>query len=379
MKSPYRLAFCIALLLIAVAAEAQRFTLEQVMSSPFPSDLIAASKADRVAWVFTSRGVRNIWIADAPDFRARPVTRYTTDDGQAIVSLRITPDGKTLVYGRGSEVNEENQVANPANATTAPKQQVWALEVDGGKDPRLLGELECPEEGCEDIQISPDGAQAVWVAKKSRELWMAPVTGEKPARKLLDIRGECGSPKWSPDGKQLAFVSSRKDHSYIAVYDFAANSVRYLAASSSKDSMPRWSPDSKRILFVRAPGTQLKRPLIPIHPVPWSLWVAEATSGTARQIWKSGNRETDSLPDLTEDVSLQYAADERIVFASEQDGSNHLYSISTQGGEATLLTPGNYDVEDVRLSGDKKYVIYSSNQFSSDPQDEDRRHLWRVN
>jgi dipeptidyl aminopeptidase/acylaminoacyl peptidase len=379
MKNARLVVTSLVFLFVAVAVHAQRFTLEQVMSSPFPTDLIAAGKADRVAWVFTSRGVRNIWVADAPDFRARQVTRYSQDDGQAIVSLRITPDGKTLVYGRGSETNEEAQVANPASATAAPKQQVWAVEVEGSKDPRLLGDIECPEEGCEDIQISADGAQAVWVAKKARELWIAPVNGEKPARKLLDIRGECGSPKWSPDGKQLAFVSSRKDHSYIVVYDFASSSVRYLAPTSSKDSMPRWSADGKRIVFVRAPGNLLKRPLIPIYPVPWSLWVADVASGSAGQIWQSGNREVDSLPDLTEDVSLQYAADERIVFASEHDGRNHLYSIPAQGGAPVLLTPGNYDVEHVTLSQDKKSIIYSSNQFTNDPQDEDRRHLWRVN
>jgi dipeptidyl aminopeptidase/acylaminoacyl peptidase len=85
------------------------------------------------------------------------------------------------------------------------------------------------------------------------------------------------------------------------------------------------------------------------------------------------------LPALTEDESLQYAADERVVFASEHEGRNHLYAISSQGGTPTLLTPGNYDVEDVALSQDKKSIIYSSNQFTNDPKDEDRRHLWRVN
>src|SRR5262249_57034825 len=89
--------------------------------------------------------------------------------------------------------------------------------------------------------------------------------------------------------------------------------------------------------------------------------------------------EADAQRDRRAHVQLPCAAGERIGSAPEQDGRNHLSSFSTQGGEATLLTPGNHDVEDVRLSGDKKYVIYSSNQFSSDPQDEDRRHLWRVN
>jgi dipeptidyl aminopeptidase/acylaminoacyl peptidase len=114
-------------------------------------------------------------------------------------------------------------------------------------------------------------------------------------------------------------------------------------------------------------------PLIPVRPEPWSLWIADAFTGTGRLLWRSGGKREDSLPELTEDGSLNFAADGRVVFASEQDGRNHLYSIAIGGGEATLLTPGDFDVEDVTLSADKAWVIYSSNQG-----DVDRRHLWRV-
>src|SRR5258707_15580955 len=68
----------------------------------------------------------------------------------------------------------------------------------------------------------------------------------------------------------------------------------------------------------------------------------------------------------------------RIVFSSEQDGWNHLYSVATSGGPATLLTLGKFETEDVALSFDKTSVIYSSNQSDVDPRDIDRRHLWRV-
>ena len=79
------------------------------------------------------------------------------------------------------------------------------------------------------------------------------------------------------------------------------------------------------------------------------------------------------MPELTEDVSLNVAAEGRVVFASEKDGRNHLYSVAASGGEPTLLTPGDFDVEDVTLSADKASLIYSSNQ-----NDVDRRHLWQV-
>ena len=118
-------------------ARAANFTLEQVMSSPFPSGLVSALHADRVAWVFTAKGVRNVWVADGPEFAARQVTHYSTDDGQPIASLRITSDGRTVVYARGSETNETGRVADPTSTVSSRKQQVWAVDIDG-EPPRFL-------------------------------------------------------------------------------------------------------------------------------------------------------------------------------------------------------------------------------------------------
>ena len=135
------------LLLAAAAAPAwPAITLEQVLSAPFPSGLVAARDAARVAWVVDDHGVRNVWLADAPGFNARQVTRYT-DAGVPIAGLKLTPDGATLVYARGTEQNEAGEVADARSPTQAPKQQVWASPATGG-EPRLLGDMGCPEEGC---------------------------------------------------------------------------------------------------------------------------------------------------------------------------------------------------------------------------------------
>ena len=70
---------------------------------------------------------------------------------------------------------------------------------------------------------------------------------------------------------------------------------------------------------------------------------------------------------------LLWAADDRIVFPWERDGWTHLYAVPADGGAATLLTPGDFEVEYATLTPDRRAVVYNSNEG-----DIDRRHLWRV-
>ena len=52
-------------------ASAPGFSLQQVLGSPFPTNLVGASQSSRIAWIFNTKGEHNVWVADAPDFEAR--------------------------------------------------------------------------------------------------------------------------------------------------------------------------------------------------------------------------------------------------------------------------------------------------------------------
>ncbi|HEX3558924.1 MAG TPA: prolyl oligopeptidase family serine peptidase [Pyrinomonadaceae bacterium] len=349
---------------VASARQGRGFTLEQVLSSPFPSELAAARKGERIAWVFDSEGRRNIWVAEGPQFQARQLTHYDRDDGQELTDLGFSFDGNWVVFVRGGDKNRAGEYPNPTSEAAGVKQQVLAAGWTTGQV-RVVGEGNSPVP-------SPAGLQVVF--SKGEQLWVASLAEARgEARQLFNARGSNDAPHWSPDGKRVAFVSGRGDHSFIGVYDIAAKMLSFLAPTVDRDSNPCWSPDGKQIAFVRRPALG-NRPAVFLDdaPDPWAVMVADLEGARAREVWRSGRGQNDSMPPAGEDL-LQWAAGGRLIFASEQDGWMHLYSISSEGGAAELLTPGACEVEHLTITPDRRSIVFSSNCG-----DIDRRHLWRV-
>jgi len=357
----------------SLAAQRRSLSAETLLSFPFPENLVASSVGSTVAWTFNERGVRNIYAAEGPDFKSRRITTYSSDDGQELTNLSFSDDGRTIVYVRGGDHGsnwpaEGNLMPNPASSAAETKMQVWSVPVGGGK-PVLLGDGDQPE-------AAPRTKRVAFL--RDRSIWIAPIDGSRSAEQAFFAKGICLSPSWSPDGRMLAFVSNREDHSYIGIFEAADRPVRYIAPSTSRDSAPVWSPDGSAIAFVRQPGRGgvPRSPLTP-QPAPWAIWNGDVATGTAREVWKSGAGFTDSFPQVRGGANLHWAAGNRLVFLSYQDGWPHLYSVPAAGGSAMLLTPGRFMVEDVEMSPDLRSVIFNANT-GPDPNDVDRRHIYTV-
>src|SRR5258708_33872107 len=91
------LPLAIALLVVVTGRiDAQSFTLEQVMSSPFPSELIVSKRGDKVVWAFDAEGKRNLWIAEAPAFAVRQSAHYDKDVVVDLTCLSFAPTGNPI-------------------------------------------------------------------------------------------------------------------------------------------------------------------------------------------------------------------------------------------------------------------------------------------
>ena len=371
----------------APSAPTADFTLEQVLGYPFPVGLVATNDGAHIAWVINLRGVRNVWVADGPQFKPRQLTHFSADDGQEITQLTFSPTGQTLVFVRGGDHDanwpaDDDLAPDPAAAPEQPEVRIWAVTLPNGKLVDVVAG-DAPA-------LSAQG-QLAYI--KQGQVWTAPLVaegqrehdggGKHQPRRLFFDRGKDGDLHWSPDGKRLAFVSDRDDHAFIGIYTNDQTPLLYLAPSTGRDGSPRWSPDGARIAFTRQPGIGgAPQPLLELTPQPWSIWTADTTSGQAQVVWQSPDTLAGSYPETAGEANLHWAADAhsaaaRLVFLADLDGWPHLYSVDSRGGQPLLLTPGKFMVEDVAQTRDRRSMIYSANTGAT-ADDHDRRHLFKV-
>jgi Tol biopolymer transport system component len=165
-------------------------------------------------------------------------------------------------------------------------------------------------------QFSPDGKRVAFESTRSgsREIWVCDSEGSNPRRLTFFDGPEARRPRWSPDGRQIVFEASLGGrHSAINVVSVKGGQPRRLITDAPDEGDPSWSRDGKWIYFssVREGENQV--------------WKVPPQGGHAVQVTKKGGYAASESPD-----------DKTLYFFNFSDVRG-LWKVPVEGGEETLV------------------------------------------
>jgi dipeptidyl aminopeptidase/acylaminoacyl peptidase len=192
-----------------------------------------------------------------------------------------------------------------------------------------------------DLQLSPDGTTIAFVVtvmdkaanRGSSDIWLVPARGGEPKR-LTSSPAADMNPRWSPDGRAIAFISSRSGSPQVWTIDPNGGEAVQVTRISTGASGVIWSPKGTHLAFASS--------VFPDCPDDASnrkkLEEAEASKVKAR---------------LFDHLLIRH-------WNAWSDGTrSHLFVVPTAGGTAVDVTPGDFDAPPIALGGAQDYAFSS--------------------
>jgi dipeptidyl aminopeptidase/acylaminoacyl peptidase len=250
-----------------------------------------------------------------------------------------------------------------------------------------------------DPQLSPDARTVVFVrtttdvatGKRNADLWSVPADGSSPPKAFIEGDKTENTPRWSPDGKHIVFISNR-DSSEMQLYvaDADGKNIHQLTKINGGVQPPVvFSPDSTLLAFVSDVKQGAETPanvhlltrLLYRHWDEWRenvrhhVFVQPVSGGDARDLTPG---DFDSPPTQQEDGGITFAPDSKeLVFVSNREGNdkeawttnNDVWSVPVTGGTAKKLTPNPAADMQPTFTRDGKYMIVRAQRragFESD-------------
>jgi dipeptidyl aminopeptidase/acylaminoacyl peptidase len=252
------------------------------------------------------------------------------------------------------------------------------------------------------IQISPDGSKAVAIVNRkavknendyyyTRHLYLFDLIGTESPRQLTFGDKNDGQPRWSPDGKTIAFVRTDNDKAQIWLLPMNGGEAYVFTKAEFGATRPRWSPDGKKILF---------NSFIPFSSidgnVPWTYERPGRKQGDEpnfKAMKADEKKKLTTSPDGTlEDIRAWLAknandANPRVLTRQDLQGElnlqpeenfSHLFVQTIGEDKPAQLTKGFQDFNGAEWSPDRKTIICHSKKYTVHPDVEQNNDLWKV-
>lgn len=258
-------------------------------------------------------GNLDIWSVELDDLSS--FTQLTTDP-QSDVEPRWSPDGSKILFASGRDADGIHEL--------------YVMNADGSDQQRLLAWPDSYEWGA---TWSPDGKYIAFTSTRSfnYEIFVMNADGSGEPINLTQNPALDSYPDWSPDGRWLVFVSDRGGNWDVWKMDIASclaarqaqqddpacKGVLLTADNPDDDFYPRWSPDSSRIAFESRRHANR------------DIYIMDADGGNLTQI--TTNKDHDSNPIWAMDGQA-------LIYSSERNFDWNLYMINLESGEEQQLT-----------------------------------------